>query len=240
MRLWLSASLGLLLILSACAGPAASTGPAPMPTPMPLVAELLAAPTLGPHTLTAMLLVTLEGAALVEGLSLTGAVPEVLGGSGIWLGTALLLPAELSLEGPDEARYAVVQASGQLEGPGQYGPDGRYGYQLVAPRVVPQTFRELSLGMLLTNSGLYTNQPVRLSGSVLATPDSALLADQLGTGGVPAGDALLLKLDGPLRDPTVVAQLQPSGDGRVRFGPITVLGIWRGNQLHPLIVTNDG
>lgn len=223
----------VLLSLGAC-GPGAIPSPSATPVPtVPFVAAILAAPTPGPITTTGLLWPTPPGTSLVTGLSLTPTGLEPLDGPGLWLEPAPVLPAKQSWEGSAEAPYLVVEARGQLEGPGQYGPAGQYAYQLSAAQVRSLPPRDLTMAQLFANRDLYEGQPVRLSGSLLAAADSTLLVERIGPGGVPTADTLLLKLTGPWRDQALLDQLQTTG-GRVRFGPVTVLGLWHGGQLEPL------
>ena len=225
--------LTLLILLVACTEQA-TVVPSPLPLPtLPLVAEVLAAPTPGQRTVVGILLVTPEGSVLADQIQLGAAEPLPLNGQALWLGVTPALP-RASPSAPDGL---IVEASGKLVGPGAYGPDGRYRYALEQTTLVPRTVRDLSIALLLANSALYEGQPVRVQGELLTSPDSALLVEQLGSGGVPAAGALQVKLAAPPRDPALAAGLHTSVNGRTSFGPIELMGFWRGGKLFPLSAT---
>jgi len=223
-------------LLAAC-GP---TQPLPSPPPpVPTIAavgEILAGPTVGPLRLVGYLYITPEGAALVDSLSFSAALPAPVEPGGIWLGDVPALPDAVPLVEAGSVRYAIVTAEGTLEGPGAFGPRGAYSYQLLEPRVEPLSVRDLSMRLLLDNSGLYAGQPVRLQGQLLANADGAVLVERLGPGGVPEASALQIKLAPTTHDRALLEQLSPAGNGDVRFGPVEVTGIWRSNRLYPLSI----
>lgn len=221
----------LIALLAACARQAARDGaPTPPPAPtLPLVAEILAGPTPGPVRTIGYLFAGPEGAALVGAMRLGGAgAPAPLDDDGIWLGAAPLPAGEAA------AGYTIVEASGRLEGPGRFGPGGRYSFSLAEPALKPRAARDLSIALLLENSGLYEGQPVRVRGQLLTSPDTALLVESLGAGGVPDARARQVKLAAAPADPAVAASLQRSGSGRVSYGPVEIVGIWRAGRLYPL------
>jgi hypothetical protein len=228
-------TLALLLILAACGGRQA---PAPTPPPaptVPSVGEILAAPTPGLVRTVGYMLSTPDGAALVDGLRLTGpGAPEPLGAGAIWLGRAPALPAEPPPTTAGELSYVIVEAAGRLEGPGSYGPGGRYSYALAEPALKARSPRDLTLPLLLSNSGLYEGQPVRLQAQLLVSPGTALLIERLGPGGVPEAQALQVKLAAP---PDEVALSGLQGAGRVRYGPVEVVGLWRAGTLYPMAIS---
>lgn len=225
----------LLLVLAACSGQgAAGTIPPPAPT-LPTVGELLAAPAPGSITLIGYLLDTPDGAVLVDGLRLMGAdAPAPLDAEGIWLGPTPPLGDAVPLTRVGALGYAIVEATGTLEGPGQYGPGGRYRYALGGPAVEARSARELTIPLLLANSALYEGQPVRVRGQLLSSPGAALLVERIGEGGVPDDTALQVKLAVAPRDPVFTATLHRSADGRIGFGPAELTGIWRAGRLYPL------
>ncbi len=234
-------TLLLAVLLAACAPQAArdSAGagaPPPAPT-VPVVDEILAGATPGPIRTIGYLFAGPEGAALVGALRLGGAgAPAPLGKDGIWLG-ASPLPGDPPQIVAGAASYTMVEAVGRLEGPGRYGPGGRYSYSLAEPALEPRAARDLTIALLLENSGLYEGQPVRLRGQLLTSPDTALLVESLGAGGVPDAGARQVKLSAAPADPAVAAALSQSGAGRVSFGPVEIVGIWRAGRLYPLAVT---
>lgn len=227
-----------LALLAACgAGRTPAATPPPAPT-TPAVAELLSAGAPGPISTIGYLYIGPDGAILADSLSRgAGGLPAPTDGLAIWLEGVPPLPPEVQATPVGDAGYALVQARGQLEGPGRFGPDGGYSFRMVAPALEPLSVRELSMPLLLQNSALYEGQAVHLSGQLLADRDSALLVEQLGAGGVPADSALQLKLAIPPRDPALVQALRQAGSGDVRFGPVAITGLWRGGRLYPLLVT---
>jgi hypothetical protein len=240
MRVLLPPLLIVLFALLAGCGPAglpAAPTAAPAPT-LPAIRELLAEPVAGQAGAFGYLYVTEAGAALVDGLSFGPAgVPAPVDDAGIWLEPAPALPADAPLAEAGGARYGVAVARGALEGPGAFGPDGAYRYRLAAAEVEPLSVRELSIPLLLGNPTLYEGQAVRLQGQLLAGPDSALLVERIGAGGVPEDSALQLKLAIPPPDAAAVARLRPAGNGDIRFGPVELTGLWRGGRLYPLSIT---
>lgn len=224
----------LLLLLAGCARPSAPAAtPAPLPT-VPAVGELVVAPAPGLTEVVGYLLIDANGARLVDRLRLGGETPEAAGEQ-IWLGAAAP-PTDAALSELGGARYAVASARGVLQGPGSFGPGGRARFQIVDPQLAILSLRELDIALLLGNSQLYEGQAVRLSGQLLASPSSTLLAEQLGPGGVPTADALQLKVLGPLSADDLGPQFGGPAGGSVRYGPAQIVGLWRGGALYPLSV----
>ncbi|NCC31866.1 MAG: hypothetical protein EOM24_07555 [Chloroflexia bacterium] len=227
---------GLLLLLAAC-----SSEPTPAPTilpapTVPVVGEILAQPQPGAIQTIGLLVLSAEGALLTDGLSVSGARPQPVGPALIWLDQVPPLPPEPEPVRLGELSYLVVEARGILEGPGTFGPAGAYAYRLTSPTLISRSSRDLTIDLLLRNSALYSGQPIRLSGELLASPQSALLVERLGPGGVPADNARQIKLSDPLRDEAVRQQLTTSNDARIVFGSVEILGIWRNTTLYPLII----
>lgn len=220
------------ILLVACAGtpPPAPAGLAP--TAIPLLGDL-AGRAGGQRTLVGLLYVTQDGALLAEGLSLSGPSPLPLGATPVWLG-ALQFPDDALLRDAGAARYGPAQIAGLLEGPGSFGPTGDFPYLMDAPQVELLSVRELDIALLLGNSRLYEGQAVRLRGQLLASADSALLSQRLGQGGVPDAAALQVKLAAPIHDTALLDGLR--GTGAARYGPVEILGIWRGGTLVPLVI----
>jgi hypothetical protein len=233
---WLTLLL-LALLLAAC-GAERRTLPTAIPVPTtPALSAILAAPTPGPVRTFGYLLIGNQGATLVEGVRFAPAgAPTPLAPEGLWLGEPPPLPADPPLNEAGAVRYGIVSASGLLAGPGNFGPEGRYAYQLTDPRIIPLGLREVTIALLLENSGLYEGQAVRVRGDLLARGDSAVLVERLGPGGVPEATARQIKLDGPIRDSAALAELQRSPGDSVRFGPVEITGVWRGGRLYPLSV----
>jgi hypothetical protein len=232
MRFLLIIVLGMLLV--ACGGQATAQLP---PDPhLPTVGELLLTePSTGQVAALGYLFIDDDGAALVDGLGVVDQ-PSPLDTTGLWLGVTPLLPSDTLMTVAGEARYLVVEARGLLEGPGAFGPEGRYRYSLSEAELRPQTPRPLSIALLLADSARYEGQAVQIEGQLLATSDSALLVERIGAGGVPDSTALQLKLDAPPRDAALAPRLRQSSDGRVSFGPVEVVGLWRDGRLYPLAV----
>jgi hypothetical protein len=227
------ALLALLALLAAC-GPARQAQPTAPPAPtVPVVGELLAGPTPGPVRVVGYLGGG-PGAATLSDSLLAGASGQAP--AGIWIGATPALGEGGAAAELGGASYTLVEARGQLEGPGAFGPGGQYAYQISAPTLTPLSVREISLPLLLENSGLYVGQPVRLRGQLLVGPGSAILVERLGAGGVPDATALQIKLAPPPDDPTLGAALRPAANGAVRFGPVEITGLWRGDRLHPLSI----
>lgn len=233
-------SLALALLLCGCtaATPARPTPP-PAPT-IPAMGELLAGGAAGEITAIGYLYTSPAGSVLADSL-VAGAdgAPVPAEGLGVWIEGAPPLPPDSQTTAAGDARYTLVEARGTMEGPGRYGPGGGYAYRLSAPELRPLSVRELTLPLLLQNTGLYANQAVRLRGQLIAGADSAILVERLGPGGVPEGDALQLKLAAPPRDPAVAAALRRAGAGDVRFGPVEITGLWRADRLYPLHVVAE-
>ena len=226
----------ITLLLAAC-GPARQRPPTPPPAPTaPAVGEILAAPSAGQVRLVGYLYITPEGAALVDSLSFSAGTPAPVDADGLWLGELPTLPDSVPLGEAGGVRYAIVTAEGTLEGPGTFGPQGTYSYRLAEPRLEPMSVRDLSMRLLLDNSGLYAGQPVRLQGQLLANADGAVLVERLGSGGVPEASALQIKLAPTTHDRALLDQLSLAGNRDVRFGPVEVTGIWRSSRLYPLSV----
>lgn len=220
-------------LLTACAGaPSPPPAAGPAPTAIPLL-EDLAGRAGGPRTLVGLLYVTQDGALLAEGLSLSGPSPLALGATPIWLGS-LRLPDDAPLRAAGAVRYGPAQIAGRLEGPGSFGPTGDFRYMMDSPQVDLLSVRELDIALLLGNSALYEGQAVHLRGQILASADSALLSQRLGQGGVPDAAALQVKLAAPIRDRALIDSL--SGDGPARYGPVSILGVWRAGVLVPLVI----
>jgi hypothetical protein len=224
----------LLLLLAGCGGQAA-TSTAASGMLLPPVGEVLADPPTGHVATIGYLFINGEGAALVDGLRLIDQ-PAPLDATGLWLGATPDLPADTLITVAGEVRYLIVEARGRLDGPGSFGPEGRYRYQLAEAELLPQTPRTLSIGLLLANSERYEGQTVQIEGQLLTTSDSALLVERIGEGGVPDNAALQVKLEAPPRDEALAARLRRSADGRVTFGSVEITGLWRAGRLYPLAV----
>lgn len=232
----LIATLFLTLPLVACGGePTPQPTLPPVPT-VPAVGELLEGAAAGPTTTIGYLYTTPEGSLLADSLSAgAGGAFVPAPGLGVWLEQVPALPSDSPTTPAGMGSYTLVEARGSLEGPGEFGPGGSYGFRMIAPVLEPLGVRELNIPLLLQNSELYEGQPVRLRGQLIAGPDSAILVERLGAGGVPEATALQLKLAAPPRDPAVAAALRPAGSSGVHFGPVEITGLWRAGRLYPLL-----
>ncbi|MBC8078173.1 MAG: hypothetical protein H7Y32_18995 [Chloroflexales bacterium] len=173
-----------------------------------------------------------DGASLVDGLSFSADAPQPLSDAPeqLWLGQTPA-PPEAASKG-----YAPVLAQGLLEGPGRYGPEGRFLYQLVGGSLTPLTPIELTLQALLAKAFVYDGQLVRVRGALLVSSQSSLLVERLNKGGIPPAEARQVKLLPPFRDEALRARL-PGASGVVRYGSVEVEGFWRGGALLPLGIT---
>lgn len=221
-------------LLAGCAAGNQPRRPSPLPAPTtPAVGELLARPTAGAARAVGYLLIGSDGARLVDRPPRSpSAEPDLA--QAIWVEAPPDSPAGDASDAP-----TLVEARGTLEGPGAFGPGGRYVFRMVAPELRPLSVRELTLPLLQENSALYEGQPVRLKGQLITGPEGAILVERLGPGGVPAASALQIKLLAPPRDPGLIAALRPAANSAIRFGPVEVTGLWRAGGLYPLLVTPD-
>jgi hypothetical protein len=234
----------LLAILLIACGDIVSP-PALPPTPTPLtftpLGDLLGRnmPVAGAEISTVGYVVVDDaGARLLDGMSFSaGDTPQPLSGAGrVWLGTEVVRSLGGLLQRAGGVRYAVVVARGRLAGPGVYGPDGSYRYQLNDPRLRTLTHEETSISALLANAAAYEGRLVRVAGGLLARKDSALLVEQLDAGGLPAPGTRQLKLRGPLHDTALLGRLKRASNGAIHFGQVQVEGFWRDGQLAPLAI----
>lgn len=235
----------LLVLLAAGACQEAGVNqlpPTPAPVPFVLLREALAAGSPLPQnspTLAGYVLAQDGGSALVSELvfDADGAahVPETAAAP-VWLGTqAVSAPFQLRAAGA--LQYAPALAHGSLEGPGAYGPGGRYAYQLATPTLEAWVPVEVNIGGLLDDPQSHSSRLVRVVGGLLLRNGSALLVDTLGPGGIPAQSARQIKLLGPISAPPLLDTLAQSSSGAVRFGQVQIEGVLRGRQLVPLAIS---
>lgn len=223
----------IVIMITGCGR--APVAPAPTAVSQPttvLLADLAPLPT-GPQTVTATLITMSAGAALAATVvrSDAGIVPlepqQV-----IWLGP-VDLPPDLT-DNPLAAQ--VVQAAGIVEGPGSFGPDGAYRYQMRDPTLRPLPLRTIDMALLVQNSALYHEQAIQLRGELLLSASSAILSERSGPGGVPAEDTRQIKLAAFAANPVLAEQLRSGSGEDVRYGTVEITGIWRDNRLYPLII----
>jgi hypothetical protein len=233
----------LLLLLVACGDIVSPPAPPPTPTLLSFtpLGDMLgrSMPVAGAEVTTVGYVVVDDaGARLLEGMSFSaGDAPQPLTGAGqVWLGAEVVRSLGGLLQRAGGVRYAVVLARGRLEGPGIYGPDGSYRYQLNDPRLQIIAPEETSVGALLDNAVAYEGRLVRVAGGLLARKESALLVEQLGAGGLPAPNTRQVKLRAPLRDMALLGRLKRTPNGAIYFGQVQVEGFWRTGQLTPLAI----
>jgi hypothetical protein len=189
-------------------------------------------------TTVGYVLVDEEGVRLVEGLSFSGDLaPQPLSSSEeqIWLAIDAESTLKSALHTAGRVKYALVVARGHLQGPGAYGPNGRYGYQIADPRVQPALLHETTVAALLDSPTAHEGRMIRVVGALLARAESAVLVDRLGDGGLPEPGSRQVKLRTPIRDSALLDRLK-GNSGAVRFGQVQVEGFWRGGVLVPLAI----
>jgi hypothetical protein len=233
----------LTLLLVACGDIVSPPALPPTPTPLSFtpLGDVLGRnmPVAGAEVATVgYVVVDQAGARLLEGMSFSaGGGPQPLSGAGqVWLGTEVVRSLGGLLQRAGDTRYAVVVARGRLEGPGVYGSDGTYRYQLSNPRLQVIAPEETSVGALIDNSAAYEGRLVRVAGGLLARKESALLVERLGTGGLPAPNTRQVKLRAPLRDAALLDRLKRTPNGALHFGQVQVEGFWHTGQLTPLAI----
>ena len=217
--------------------PVATSWPAPLTLPGDL---LRASPASNAEITTGGYLIdNADGAALVDGLTFEAdgsPRPLATDVAPIWLGdSAASLRGVLRVAG--SVRYGAVLARGRLEGPGKFGPAGKYRYQLASARLAPLAVVETTIGELLDRPASYAGRLVRIVGGLLVRDQSALLVDRLGAGGLPAPKARQIKLRTPLRDQPLLDRLKGAPGGAVRFGQVQIEGFMRGSALAPIAIT---
>jgi hypothetical protein len=155
----------------------------------------------------------------------------------VWLGAAPEPIIETDLRQQENVRYALVQVEGQLDGPGTFGPDGLYPYQMHPTAYLILTPLPVTLTTLTADERMYEGQYVLVEGVLLASDDSLLLVDAVGEGGVPAPGSTPIKLVWLLHDRYVLERLNQPASSQVRFGDVGAVGIWRDGTLWALSLT---
>jgi hypothetical protein len=186
------------------------------------------------------LLLDQHGARLADLIAFDSAgVPQPLdtGTTPIWVGTDARALAQSLLRTAGSVQYAAVVARGQLTGPGGYGPNEQYHYQLTNPTFEPLVAQETTIADMLDHSATYDRRLVRVVGGLLVRENSALLVEQLSSGGIPAPKARQIKLRGSMHDQTILARLHSPANGLVHFGQVQIEGLWRDGILAPLAIT---
>lgn len=229
----------VIFLLAACSEVSAPVQLPPTPTPLAFmsIGDALAHASGAEVTTVGYAVVDDTGVRLLDGLSFSaGVTPQPLSDvtGQIWLGSETAGALADMMRSAGAIRYAVVAARGRLEGPGSYGPGGAYRYRMSDPQLQPIAPEETTVVALLDNSAAYEGRLVRIAGALLTRPDSALLVDRLGAGGLPEPKARQVKLRAPLRDKALLDRLQGAPGGAVRFGRVQVEGFWRAGVLTPL------
>jgi hypothetical protein len=234
----------LLVLLAACQNAAAPVPSLP-PTslaiafvPLDVLIESNAALTPGQTTTAGYLIADRAGVSLVDGLSFADdGTPRLLDNPNqIWLGPGVATDIKAQLQAAGTFLFAPARARGRLEGPGVYGDNRSYRYQMLAPSIEVISAQETTIGELLDHSASYENRLIRLVGSLIARESSALLVDQLGSGGLPMPKARQLKLRAPLRDHALLNRLKGVSGGAIRYGQVQLEGFWRAGTLIPLSI----
>lgn len=235
--------IGMMLVLAACA----NVAPAPVPTvttpeaftPIPNLIQQQATFANTTVTTAGYALADDAGVRLVDALSFSaGATPQPLSTpeQQLWLGNTPSEQLASLLRTAGTARIAPVRVRGALQGPGQFGAQGRYQYQLVNPQfelLVPQ---DSTFQTLFANSRAYENRFVRIVGTLFAQGSSGLLVEKADANGMPAPQARQIKLSAPVRDTALLARLQQARDQNVHFGPVQIEGFWRNGSLLPFAI----
>lgn len=235
----------LTLLLTACAASVPQPLPVP-PTAVPQPFTPLAELTQGGFPLAGTLVTTAGyayadagGTRLLNALSFSaGTTPDPLTPpqQQLWLADTPPAPLDQLLRAAGDARVATVRVRGMLRGPGQFGPQGAFAYQLEQPQfelLVPQ---DVSFAALFADDQDYQYQLIRIVGTLFAQGDSGLLVEKTDANGVPAPGARQVKLGAPIRDAALLTQLQQARDTTVHFGPVQVEGFWRNGALVPLAI----
>src|SRR5437762_2845249 len=89
------------------------------------------------HVLGLLLAADIAGATLVDGLSFAadGTAQLLDNPNQIWLGPGIETSIKAQLRAAGGLQFAPVHAHGRLEGPGAYGPNRRYRYQINGPSI---------------------------------------------------------------------------------------------------------
>lgn len=236
---------GVLLFLGACQEVSApATLPAtPTPLAFTMLADLVASgPPASDQMVTTIgyLLIDQNGAQLADLVVFNQVgMPQPIdtNTTPIWVGTDARSQAQSLLRTAGGVQYAAVVARGHVAGPGSYGPNNQYHYQLTDPTFEPLVAQETTIGDMLDHSATYDRRLVRVVGGLLVRKNAALLADQLSSGGIPAPKARQIKLHGSIDDQALLARLHGTANGLVHFGQVQVEGLWRDGVLTPLAIT---
>lgn len=222
----------MLLLLTACALNTPTPAPTPQsPTEAPNITLALPALLAAPQQWSGQAL-TVVAPLAADGAGRVLAMPGTGGSSqGIWLAQ----PLTADVLGQIDTGGGFLKLHGVLSPPGAYGTDQRFPYQFSADQVVVATPERTRIDNLALNPNALDLILLRLDGTLLARPDSALLVDQVTESGVPRANGQQIKLAGAIVDQALTAKLRVSGD--VRWGAVAVVGWWQGGSLTPLAIT---
>lgn len=231
-------TIGLLLamLLTSCATPPSlPPNVPPAPTAIPFI-QLNNLPRQGSITTLGYLLITTDGAVLAPAAGFTTAVPAALGeiADQIWCGQCPDLAEAGSFATTAGVRHAIVLVAGTLDPPGSYGPAGIYPRQLQNTRLTVMNPEETNIESLRKRAGFYQQRVVRVVGWLLLSSGSAVLVDTLNQGGVPEPGAISLKIRHLTEDAALIAGLQATESGSVRYGQVQVEGYMQDGALIPL------
>ncbi len=205
---------------------------------VPLDTALAAAPA--PATAAGYLLRDSAGFRLVGGLSFSaGADPTPIDPpvQQAWI-DASAADAALSagMQPAGDTSYMAVLVTGMFEGPGSYGPGGIVAYYVRDPAIVPLSWQETTIALLVATPDRFEPVPVRVTGALVASASEALLVEAIGPGGLPVPSARQVKLRAPVRDTALLAMLTAAPGGAVRYGKVQIEGVWRNGELVPLSI----
>ncbi len=143
---------------------------------------------------------------------------------------------------PEDVRRNLRQGTGLLKlhgvlsPPGAYGAEQQFPYQFTASRAATLVTERTTITNLALNPGALDQILLRLTGTLLARPDAALLVEKVSEGGVPLGSAKQLKVPHSAIDQTLLESFRSAGD--VRWGTVEIVGWWQNGALTPLIITS--
>ncbi len=168
-----------------------------------------------------------------EGRVLALASPSAQGAkAAIWL--AQPLPEDV--QGELRQGTSLLKLQGVLSPSGAYGTEQRFPYQFTADRAAALIPERTTIANLALNPRALDQILLRLTGTLLARPDAALLVDEVSEGGVPLASAKQLKVPHSAIDQTVLESFKSAGD--VRWGAVEIVGWWQNGALTPLTITS--
>ncbi len=224
--------LCVLFFVAACSEQSVLSTPAPLPTMVSFTPldELQARAGSRISTLV-YALPEQQGVSLHDSLSFAQTLPISL------TPVELRIWCDASCAGQLPSNTAtVVLAQGVLDGPGSFGPQGIYRWQLKSSRLIAQTAEEMRLPALIQHMQELDMRLLRVSGTILLNKDSALLIDELGPGGIAAATAYQVKLRWLHTHDQILEQLQLLPGSDIHSGPVQIEGYMLNGRLVPLSV----